>query len=457
MIKDKLTEAVQTGLNNIKKGDDHIPLKMRGELEVIVKDRDGNVLSYERDHNQVTKLAKMAIIHLLAGEIGTLDQPILSWEDPEHAGMRALYLSGSSSNPPANSAPIPNKFDPDTSTKHNLSLNGDGQLVSGMQFFYDGSQVINANKASILSQVNPYEGESLYCFNYPTKMLFGTGIEAHDETSFNEAYSDVVLSGSTINLATAARINGYSSSEASSLDITSFFKNLNTTNFDSELSANMILSNWYSADPYRCRTLQPATTEPLSATPTSDDTAIKGAIKNCYITDASQDLSKYNSATKMAYPQFRGYGYPCFIYATRKTDKFYDTKGDNTNVYYQKNDIFDTEPYETELTYTVIMPSQPVNSNDVTTFYPYNGWILKQAGLFCDSRYMLRSRNNDLDLGEAAFLSKVNSGNVLDSEAAHSYRDSVGGQMLFTRNLSSPIMKTADTEVAFVWHIFITV
>ena len=179
MIKDKLTEAVRTGLNNIKKGDDNIPLKMRGELEVIVKDRDGNILSYERDHNQVTKLAKMAIIHLLAGEIGTIDQPVDSCEVT--AGMRALYLGGSSPNPPANLVEIPSKFDPDPEHKHNASLNADGQLVSGMQFFYDGGQVINQNRVSILSQVNPYEGDVLYSFNYPTKMLFGTGIEAYNE------------------------------------------------------------------------------------------------------------------------------------------------------------------------------------------------------------------------------------------------------------------------------------
>ena len=32
-----------------------------------------------------------------------------------------------------------------------------------------------------------------------------------------------------------------------------------------------------------------------------------------------------------------------------------------------------------------------------------------------------------------------------------------GGMMLVTRNLSSPILKTADDEVTFIWHIFITV
>lgn len=459
MIKDKLAEAVKTGLNNIKKGDDHVPLQMRGELEVIVKDRDGNILSYERDHNQVTKLAKMAIIHLLAGEIGTIDQPLDLVENERTAGMRALYLEGSSPDPQFPRVQIPSKFDPGTeqNPKHSMSLNKDGQLVSGMQFFYDGFQVINTNKISILSQVMPYEGNDLYAFNYPTKMLFGTGLEAYDGESFDAAYADALIDRSVkVSFSTAARINGYSSREASQMTIERFFMNLDATG---GLSTNDFLSNWYSSGPYRCRTLQPATTEPLSATPDSGDTAIKGAIKNCYITSTSEDdKNKYNPSTKMAFPDYRGYGYPAFIYATRSTDTFYKSSKDNTNVFYQKNDIFDVEPYETELTYTVVMPAQPVNSNRIEdSYYPYNGWILKQAGLFCDSRYMLRSRNNDPDLGEAKFIELVNSGNKDDSNSAHIYRDSVGGQMLFTRNLSSPIMKTADTEIAFVWHIFITV
>lgn len=461
MIKDKLIEAVKTGLDNIKKGDDYLPLGMRGELEVIVKDREGNVLSYERDHNQVTKLAKMAIIHLLAGEIGTIDPPILSYENntpARTAGMRALTLDGSNATRPDYFANIVSKF---TRDNHTLSTNTDGQLVSGEQFFYDGEQIIKDNGTSILSQVSPFldgDTDKPLAFNYPTKMLFGTGLEAYDETSFNEAYADVFINDSTITFKTAARLNGYSANEASELTMNAFLKNLKTSGYDANvgLNENIILSNWYSASAFRCRSLQPATTEPLSAVPTSSDTAIRGAVKNCYITSVS-DQEKYNSATKMAYPEFRGYGYPCFIYAKRSTTGFYNTSEHNEEAYYQKNDIFDNEPYETELTYTVIMPPQPVNSNDVTTFYPYNGWVLKQAGLFCDSRYILRSKLNDPDLGEQAFINKISEGDVSESDNAKPYRDSTGGQMLFTRNLSSPIMKTADTEVAFIWHIFITV
>ena len=161
----------------------------------------------------------------------------------------------------------------------------------------------------------------------------------------------------------------------------------------------------------------------------------------------------------MAYPTYRGMGYPCFIYARRSTNSFYNPDEGNKETHYQMNSVLGTNPYETQLTYSVIMPAQPVNSTDVSTFYPYNGWILRQAGLFCDARYKLRSEevgDGRQEYKETSFVDKVN-GDATDSDSAKTYRDSVCGQMLFTRNLSSPILKTADTQVEFKWHIFVTI
>ena len=162
----------------------------------------------------------------------------------------------------------------------------------------------------------------------------------------------------------------------------------------------------------------------------------------------------------MAAAAYRGIGYPCFIYAERSTNKFYDTSKGNTEVHYQMNSALTsvTVPYETELVYTVVMPAQPNSSGSIDEFYPYNGWILKQAGLFCDSRFKVRSEesNQSSTYKESVFIGKVNASES-ESNDANFYRDSVGGQMLFTRNLSSPILKTKDNEVTFVWHIFVTI
>lgn len=453
MIKDKLTEAVEAGLENIKKGDDHIPLNMRGELEVIVKDRDGNVISYERGHNQVTNLAKMAIIHLLAGEVGVIDSKVYSM--PESTSESAVTLQRvyalETSSPEDPKAEIVSSFNP---SNHSTTQNLDGQLVSGEQFFYNGATYASED-VSQLSQVLPKDvsGSSLK-FNFPTKMLFGTGMEAYNAASMNSEYATEINTTETTDLSTATilRLNGVAQGNT----IPDNFWSGCSSSGDGIASSATKLSNWYSNSKFRCRTLQPSTPSAMAAVPNAADTSIKGAIKNCFITTTG-DASKYNATTKMAYPEYRGYGYPCFIYAKRSTEKFYEAEENNHETYYERNAALGSVPYETEITYTVDMPAQPVNSNEVTTFYPYNGWILKQAGLFSDSRFRIRSEDlsGSSQLSERVLLEKTN--DSLRSDDARAYRDSVGGQLLFTRNLSSPILKTADNEISFIWHIFITI
>ena len=417
MIKDKLAEAIETSLENIKNGEDRIPLGIRGELEVIVKDRDGNVLSYERDHNQVTKLAKMAIIHLLAGEIGTVDSNLYC----ENGSARA-YNSSSV----ASSAKIASSFVPDNHTNNDESgkNNTDGLLVSGKSFFYDGTTVKN------LSQVTLKDiSSSALCANYPTKMLFGTGMEAADIETAKGLYASEIggtdassFSSSAISEDIVATLNGYDDYDSAS----GMFSNIG------------VGENWYvnelsdASSAVKCRTLQPATTNPLPSNEVSaDTTAIKGAIKNGLIHNGNDSVS----------PNNKGIGYPCFIYATRSTVGFYNegkegSGGIENEVYYQKNAAIQNTNYETEIVYTVVMPAQP-SGTTLDSYYPYNGWILKQAGLFSDSRYLLRS------------VPSIGTQSVYDN--------SVGGQLLFVRNLSSPILKTQDNEVIFNWHIFITV
>lgn len=458
MIKDRLTEAIEANYEKILKGDDHIPIGMRGELEVIVKDRDGNIKSYERDHNQVTKLAKMALLHLLAGEIGTHDSDVYSVPEGTGINGRRVYAIDNGE-APSPGTKIVSYFTPEN---HTTTQNLDGQMVSGLPYFFSGTDVQNnTNKSTKLSQVAPFsevfDGGKHLSFNFPTKMLFGTGLEDHDLTSVIQTYTTDF--GTSLSSAAILVLNGYSASYNSGNLSEDFFKGCSsdTTVSSYDISQDKRLSNWYSADAYRCRTLQPASTNAMKTNPTSDDTALKGAIKNCFIESTSDD-SLYNPTTKMAMAPYRGYGYPCFIYATRSTDSFYKNEDGNREVYYGLNDALGSSVYETEVTYTVVMPAQPVASNNIATFYPYNGWVLRQAGLFCDSRYKIRTvPDNDATLGESTFISRIQSSDPGQSNNAHTYRDSVGGQMLFTRNLSSPILKTADDEVTFIWHIFITV
>ena len=257
MIKDKLVEAVKTGLDNMKKGDDRIPLNIRGELEVIVKDREGNVLSYERGCNQVTNLAKMAIIHLLAGEVGVEDSAIYST-----VKTHGTLLRGVSKEEASNAAIVSPRFVP---TNHDTGKNLDGILVSGEQFFYDGTSIVSTN-TNKLSQVDPLDNS--FSFNFPTKMLFGTGIEAYDSETLDAAYVEDM--GISVETGIKSRLNGYYNADA--VLSNDFFSNCDD------------LSDWYSNSAYRCRTLQPSTTVAKNTAPLSTDTAISGAIKNCLIT-----------------------------------------------------------------------------------------------------------------------------------------------------------------------------
>ena len=464
MIKDRLTEAIEANLENIKKGDDHIPIGMRGELEVIVKDRNGNVKSYERDHNQVTKLAKMALLHLLAGEIGTVDTDPYSVAEEQETGMRAYALDDSTGTLPTAKSRIANCF---VHGNHTTTTNADGQMVSGEPFFFTGSDIQNdTSKSTLLSQVAPFSesfsGNQKINFNFPTKMLFGTGLEDHSVDTISSATYPNDF-GTALSPQAILVLNGYAAGFEGGAINTKFFYGCSSAPDDDEsiqdypISQNKRLSNWYSADAFRSRTLQPASTRPITTSPTSDDTALKGAIKNCFI-ESTSDTDLYNPTTKMAQAPYRGYGHPCFIYAKRSTQGLYNTSENNKEVYYSLNDALGASAYETEVTYTVVMPAQPVASDSISTYYPYNGWVLRQAGLFSDSRYKIRTvPDSDTTLGESKFLGDVNSGNADTSNGAHTWRDSVGGQLLFTRNLSSPFIKTADDEVTFIWHIFITV
>ena len=452
MIKDRLTEAIEANYDKIQKGDDYIPIGMRGELEVIVKDRDGNVLSYERDHNQVTKLAKMALLHLLAGEIGTVDSDIYSIPEAQDKQYRRTYTV----NDATAKRQIVSSFTPGN---HTSQKNSDGQLVSGEQYFFEGGSYLSGS-TNLLSQVNPADvSGTAIKFNFPTKMLFGTGLEDHDTSSIPNKYSQDF--GTQLSSAAILTLNGYS---ANSNEIPqSFLDGCSSDETVTGYTPDRLkrLSNWYSADAFRSRTLQPASSSPLKTTLNSEVTAITGAIKNCFIEDSSADSNLYNPTTKMALAPYRGFGHPCFIYAKRSTNSFFDNSNGNRETYYAINDnLLGSVPYETEVTYTVVMPAQPVASDSITTFYPYNGWVLRQAGLFCDSRYKLRTVDkvsSTAELSETSFINKIDTGDEEASNNAHNYRDNVGGQLLFVRNLSSPILKTADQEVTFIWHIFITV
>ena len=428
MINTRLAKALAKSMDRIKHEDDRLPISIRGELEVIVKDREGNLLSYERGHNQVTDLAKMQIIHLLAGELYTIDADIYS---TGVSGYKTFASTGSASDVVKNRI-ASNTTDP--STVHSTGLNADGTMVSGEQYFFNGNLLIGTGTQQQTIFLNQHN-DIINTYNFPTKMLFGTGMEDHSKDTVLDTYRR--LEASDIGAVLVNKVNGFTGSA----DLNNSFMNCLSTG-----SGYNFKTNYYSGNQYLCRTLQPTTTTPLTSVVDASQSAIDGAIKNCYITSVT-DTAKYDASSRMAQGLYRGMGYPAYIYAQRKTAEFYNPDTDEFVHYNLDTDI--SSKYETELVYVVNMPAQPVNVEDISSFYPYNGWILKQAGLFSDSRFLLRSQGDG-----AATFNGITSANITSGNNPY-YVNNASGTLLFKRNLSSPVLKTPDISITFAWHVFI--
>lgn len=382
MLKDAILESY----NKLIKENDNIPVGIRGELEVISRDRAGNILSYDVDHNEITKWMKHAIIHLLAGNI---------FSEQKTGGIYSKIQGeiGFHSTGPT-------------------KANGDGMLLTGKQFFHDG---LSASGFSFGNAIP--SGDSYVCPTYPTKMLFGTG----KEYSVDEQYIDLLT---YYGLATDGGETELEKFLGSGVNSANYKNNIdNSTNYYSNTL------NSTSDGLKRCRTIQPAdftnidTSNPVTLA--KDETGITGAIKDCLITNFNTQNDNFDTVTGMANSLFRGVGRPAFIYGERDETGLHSSNVTSGNVNISKYST--TANYEDKITFSVVMPQ-----NNQSEFYPYNGWILKEAGLFSDS--LLRIAGN-LDNSPSFF--KMPSG------------------IMLAKRYIKPIMKTADTEIEFRWSIYI--
>lgn len=373
------------------KENDNIPVGVRGELEVIVRDCNGNIISYDKDHNEITDWMKHSIIHLLAGNIFSKEYKHII---PDSTPQKHIYTKMQSGV----------EFHSSTG-----KINADGMLLTGKSYFHDGIEQTGFGWGN----ATPLTDTPYICPTYPTKMLFGTGAEFSGDEGFNVITSYYGVSES---IDTAESLEKFLGKEMG--DITAFNNNIDEpTNYYSNSEVAGALK--------QCRSVQPKdfTSPDTSSLPPRSETGITGAIKDCLITNETTKDSNYNSKTGMAYSRYRGVGRPCFIYAERENNSFHsvDVNPGNVNI-----NVDSSSTYEDKLTYSVVMPQ-----NNQSEFYPYNGWILKEAGLFSDSILRL--------------------GNTI---SANNYYKMPSGILLAKRYIK-PVMKTADTEIEFRWSIYI--
>ena len=287
-------------------------------------------------------------------------------------------------------------------------VNNDGTIVSGEQYFGAPSWPGTNGWWS-----RPTSGDSathLYPF-FPVKMLFGTGFEWKSWADIGDSdyYTQYTNDG------------------------------WNSTYFDD--SAINDSGNYYSATfsgdtLHKTRSMNDIYSGTLT-TPVIQDTdfAVKGAVKNGLYENSVGDSTHIElvSGSYFLKKNYWGIGKPSFVYAKRESA--WNESGAEVALDFDSN-------VENKITFTVTMPEQ--TGTNAGIFYPYNGFTLKEAGLFCDARFRLSDTtpSDDADSDDSGLTEFDN------------YTKIPGGIMVAHRYIS-PISKSHSLSVTARWSIYL--
>lgn len=414
MLKDILKNKV--GVKTSGKKDDLMPFQLKGKL-TITGEKNGEVFHYDEGHNVVTVWAKHATMHLLTSESfsthGTI--PIEPTDPNGEQKYSARSIIGAD--------------------HQEGILNADGTLVSGDQYLADNSDYYDEGltqhkhftkpaNLSVDSNVGDEITNFIFPF-FPTKMLFGTGVEFKDWTSVSAAGRD-----------------------GADTDITSYVHAKNGSWDQSDFNTRVDdLTNYYSniwdADNFKltqARTVNDVYSGVIAgASPTEFDFGIPGAIKDATyrgVTDAHK--LEIIDGKQFATGSYRGIGRPSFIYCTR--NRFMK---EGSEVRLQSGSTAGTEDLESKITFTVVMPEQPTGE-----FYPYNGYTLKMAGLFADARMLLGNH-----VPEGSWPGAPTPTDVTENEFSN-YKKMPGG-IVWAKRKIAPIYKSHDVKITAQWTIYL--
>lgn len=342
-------------------------LHMKGIVEAIGR-KKGEIIYYDVGENLVTSWAKHAVMHILTGESFS-----------SHGYQRS-----------------------DEDADHTDSINNDGTLLSGQQYFTDNydpdypawwsSNEATQQESDIGSIKHPF---------FPTKMLFGTGKEFDSWDSLSESYKNYYSAWEgTFNSSIAEQTGDYNYS-----------------------------NNYQGGSVVAMKTLNDLEYAPLT-TPTiqEGDYAISGAVKNGLYEDSSDSgdfLQEIGGRYFLKY-EYAGIGKPCFVYPNRVL-RFFEN---GTEVM-----LTGDTNYENKITFTVVLPEQ--TGTNAGIFYPYNGYYIKEAGLFCDARLVLD-----------------NSVPTPGDDEYDPYTAMPGG-ILFAKRYIAPFYKSHDSSLTIRWTIYL--
>lgn len=385
-------------------------VEIEGQLEVFAT-KNGKVIHYDKGDNQVTIWAKHATMHLLTGEAFSTH------------GEQRLFDSGFNGDGTAH-----------TAIDIGEGTNKDGTLLSGQQYFSNNSTPdFDIDSRWIKSTITPQQAigdasgdpdSSIFPF-FPSKMLFGTGFE-WKQWNYDAGNPDA---GIPDQYRTIYTNEGW--------DQSTFETNIPDP-------SNDYSNYWTGAGGTldQTRTMNDIFSGPLEEEITDQDFGVKGAIKNGGYSDSNlyrgvadatptqTPRTEERGGNEFLVRSWAGVGNPCFIYPTREL-RFFQTGSEIALAY-------DDDNIENKITFQVVMPEQ--TGAEAGIFYPYNGYTLKQAGLFADARLLLNNTDPESNAAEA-FERDV-------------FRKMPYGLMYAKRNIS-PILKSHDVSVTSRWSLYL--
>jgi hypothetical protein len=386
MLKDKIIKNFEIMKDRNQR--EYIPFDFKGELNVRAW-RDGKLIYHDGGDNTITLWAKQMVMHLLTGDVFT------------QLGETGKTMVKS-----------------DVSTHINTEgagLNGDGMIISQEQFWWDYAIFTQGfwSKANDLFVSKDMTGNIYPLF--PTKMLFGTGKEyATWEEITNPLEVDFLTQ------------EGYS--------VANFITNINdvTNNYYSgTVDVNGTKQKYGSGPIVKSRTVNDYVRTRIEGSPQNNEYGVCGAIKNgTFSTEATGvvdgKIALSESGEPSLVPEYSGIGKPCFIYC-RKENYWDDAAGD----------VFLSNEgggYINKITFTVNMPDQTEQSGSLNKFYPYNGFTLKEVGLFNDG------------------LLSINNG--ITGAGTYNYDNMMCGMMMAKRYIA-PLVKDAGISISAQWTLFL--
>lgn len=304
--------------------------------------------------------------------------------------------------------------------------NYDGYLLNKKQYFWSGeTEFPKKYSQSAISE------DHLFAL-FPTKVLFGTGkeysswdvLQTENETANATWYTQMLNSyGGDVN---TARVNFDTNID------------LNCNGFSGSIAKNIYTGNGMIT---KMRTVNDPdnSSNVISTTSTMNKNyGVVGAIKTIYFdskTDEDYLQTTLTDSGKLLKPINRGVGRPCFIYFNTPIEKTGEPRegwDDPTSEVYLSKD--NSSYYLNKITFKITMPAQSSADNAVGEYYPYNGYTLKQMGLYNDAHLVTSLTNPD--------------------RTAYSYANMPCGMLLAIKNITA-FDKTADVELNLTWTLTI--